>query len=128
MASAEALTTDEAAAPVELRPRQSLLRRLRWPLMIGGPVLILAVVIYFLATAGRSLGRADWTAAAQAGLAHRLAHFHHQGQCHLWHHDLPVVPGDPGLFKGTAGFGYLLARMIAPELVPNVLLPTPRGT
>ena len=81
-----------------------------------------------LATAGRSLGRADWTAAAQDGLAHRLAHFHHQGQCHLWHHDLPVVPGDPGLFKGTAGFCYLLARMIAPELVPNVLLPTPRGT
>ena len=59
MASAEALTTDEAAAPVELRPRQSLLRRLRWPLMIGGPVLILAVVIYFLATAGRSQSTDD---------------------------------------------------------------------
>jgi membrane fusion protein (multidrug efflux system) len=33
--------------------RQSFLRRWRWPLMIGGPVLILLVVGYFVLTGGR---------------------------------------------------------------------------
>jgi membrane fusion protein (multidrug efflux system) len=33
--------------------RQSFLRRWRWPLMIGGPVLILLVVGYFVITGGR---------------------------------------------------------------------------
>jgi len=33
--------------------RQSFIRRWRWPLMIGGPVLILLVVAYFAVTGGR---------------------------------------------------------------------------
>ena len=61
MASAEALKTDaetvspvREARPVEVEaPRPSLLRRMRWPLMIGGPLLILLVVGYFVLTGGR---------------------------------------------------------------------------
>ena len=33
--------------------RESFLRRWRWPLMVGGPILILAVVAYFIITGGR---------------------------------------------------------------------------
>jgi membrane fusion protein (multidrug efflux system) len=33
--------------------RESFLRRWRWPLMVGGPVLILAVVAYFVLTGGK---------------------------------------------------------------------------
>ena len=33
--------------------RDSALRRLRWPLIVGGPLLIAAVVIYFVMTGGR---------------------------------------------------------------------------
>ena len=35
-------------------PRQGGLRRWRWPLIIGGPVLLLVVVAYFIAIGGRS--------------------------------------------------------------------------
>lgn len=41
-------------ADVDTKPRQSFLRRWRWPLIIGGPLLILAVVAYFMITGGRS--------------------------------------------------------------------------
>jgi membrane fusion protein (multidrug efflux system) len=37
----------------EFRERDSLLRRWRWPLILGGPILILLVVGYFVVTGGR---------------------------------------------------------------------------
>jgi membrane fusion protein, multidrug efflux system len=40
-----------AAAPT---PRRSFISRWRWPLMIGGPLLILAAAAYFVLTGGRS--------------------------------------------------------------------------
>jgi membrane fusion protein (multidrug efflux system) len=45
-----------AASEVEAagkRPRESWLYNARWPLMIGGPLLILAIVAYFVLTGGR---------------------------------------------------------------------------
>jgi membrane fusion protein (multidrug efflux system) len=42
---------DEEAVGADSRP--SALARLRWPLMIGGPVIILAVVAWFILTSGR---------------------------------------------------------------------------
>jgi len=58
VASAEALTS-KRESPVTAqtqisRAPPSLLRRLRWPLMIAGPLLILAAVAYFVITGGRS--------------------------------------------------------------------------
>lgn len=41
-------------AEVDPRPRQSFMRRMRWPLIIGGPLLIAAVVAYFIITGGRT--------------------------------------------------------------------------
>ncbi len=35
-------------------PRGGLLRRLRWPLIIGGPLIIIAIAAWFFLTAGRS--------------------------------------------------------------------------
>ena len=40
-------------AEVDTDPKPSLMRRLRWPLIVGGPVAILAVVAYFVITGGR---------------------------------------------------------------------------
>ncbi|HLY80973.1 MAG TPA: biotin/lipoyl-binding protein, partial [Caulobacteraceae bacterium] len=42
---------DAAAMPA---PRRSFISRWRWPLMIGGPLIILAVAAYFVLTGGRS--------------------------------------------------------------------------
>ena len=42
---------DEEAVGAETRP--SALNRWRWPLMIGGPVLVIAVVAWFILTGGR---------------------------------------------------------------------------
>ncbi len=39
-------------AEVDPEPKPGLLRRWRWPLIVGGPLVILAVVGYFLLTAG----------------------------------------------------------------------------
>jgi len=80
-----------------------------------------------LRTAGRALDRPELVAAADAGLRRRLDHVCRDGRCRLWHGDLPVVGGDPHLFKGLAGFGYTLARAVDPALVPDVLLPGPAG-
>ncbi|WP_372784962.1 HlyD family secretion protein [Phenylobacterium sp.] len=41
-------------AEVEAKPRPSFLRRWRWPLIVGGPLLILLVVAYFIVTGGRT--------------------------------------------------------------------------
>ncbi len=41
-------------ADVDTRAKPSLMRRLRWPLIVGGPLLILGVVVYFIATGGRT--------------------------------------------------------------------------
>jgi membrane fusion protein (multidrug efflux system) len=43
---------EDAPAPAE-NGRRSLGQRLRWPLMIGGPLIILAVVAWFILTGGR---------------------------------------------------------------------------
>ncbi len=63
MASADAVTTEKAAvstaAPAAVRPPRSLLQRLRWPLMIGGPLLILAIVAWFVITGGKSQSTDD---------------------------------------------------------------------
>ena len=63
MASAEALTNKRekavSQAPVSAQVPDSLLRRWRWPLMLGGPLLILAVVAYFVVTSGGSQSTDD---------------------------------------------------------------------
>ena len=41
-------------ADVDTRPKPSFMRRMRWPLIIGGPLLILLVVAYFAITSGRT--------------------------------------------------------------------------
>jgi membrane fusion protein (multidrug efflux system) len=46
--------TDKELAVRSPPPRESWLRRWRWPLMIGGPLLLLAVVAYVVVTSGRS--------------------------------------------------------------------------
>jgi membrane fusion protein (multidrug efflux system) len=56
----DAARADKAADEVGTRPaaptraQPSLMQRLRWPLMIGGPVLILLIVGYFMLTGGRT--------------------------------------------------------------------------
>jgi membrane fusion protein (multidrug efflux system) len=52
----QATTTDKSLdedAPA-VAPRRGLVSRLRWPLMIGGPLLILLIAAYFVLTGGRS--------------------------------------------------------------------------
>jgi membrane fusion protein, multidrug efflux system len=41
-------------ADVDTRPKPSFMRRMRWPLIIGGPLLIAGVVLYFILTGGRT--------------------------------------------------------------------------
>ena len=41
-------------ADVDPKPRPSFIRRWRWPLIIGGPLLIALVVAYFIITGGRT--------------------------------------------------------------------------
>ena len=41
-------------ADVDTRSRPSFMRRMRWPLIIGGPLLIAGVVAYFIITGGRT--------------------------------------------------------------------------
>ena len=53
MARDQATATDQADQGVAA-PRRSLLSRWRWPLMIVGPLLILAIAAYFVLTSGRS--------------------------------------------------------------------------
>ncbi|HUZ13222.1 MAG TPA: HlyD family secretion protein [Caulobacteraceae bacterium] len=65
MASAEALRPEPSEVAALGRPEpsspppSSWLRRMRWPLMIGGPLVILAVAGYFIATSGRSQSTDD---------------------------------------------------------------------
>src|SRR5260370_35179541 len=40
-------------AEVDPKPQPSFLRRWRWPLIVGGPLLIVLVVAYFILTGGR---------------------------------------------------------------------------
>ena len=40
-------------AEVDPRPREGFLRRWRWPMIVAGPLLIAAVVAWFLITGGR---------------------------------------------------------------------------
>ena len=51
------MTTLDEPAP-QARPRGAL-ARLRWPLMIGGPVVILAIVAFFVLTGGKSQSTDD---------------------------------------------------------------------
>lgn len=78
-----------------------------------------------LRTAGRALGRRDLTETAMGGVTGRVGTVHAAGHCTCWHHRAGVLGDGPGLFKGETGFGYTLARALAPEIVPNVLLPVP---
>ena len=41
-------------ADVDTRAKPSFMRRWRWPMIVGGPLLILAVVAYFILTGGRT--------------------------------------------------------------------------
>ncbi len=45
--------TDADADARDFRERDSVLRRWRWPLILGGPILILSIVGWFVATGGR---------------------------------------------------------------------------
>ena len=53
MARDQATATDQAGQEMAA-PRRSLLSRWRWPLMIVGPLLILAIAAFFVLTSGRS--------------------------------------------------------------------------
>ena len=46
-------------ADVDTTVRPSLMQRLRWPLIIGGPLLILGVVAYFILTGGKTQSTDD---------------------------------------------------------------------
>jgi len=46
-------------AEVDPRPKQSFIRRWRWPLILAGPVLIALVVAYLIATGGRTQSTDD---------------------------------------------------------------------
>ena len=68
MARDEATTTEKieagsAVAPLTAAPRRGFpaggVRAWRWPLMIGGPVLLLAIAAYFVLTGGRSQSTDD---------------------------------------------------------------------
>ena len=71
VASAEALRREPSQVTVEGRPEpappppRSLIARLRWPLMIAGPLVILAATAYFILTSGRFQSTDD--AYVQAG-------------------------------------------------------------
>ena len=71
MASAEALRREPSQVTLEGRPEpappppRSLVSRLRWPLMIAGPLVILAATAYFVLTSGRFQSTDD--AYVQAG-------------------------------------------------------------
>ncbi len=54
MARDQATAINEGDATAAPAPRRSFMSRWRWPLMIGGPLLILAVAAYFVLTSGRS--------------------------------------------------------------------------
>ena len=41
-------------ADVDTRARPSFIRRMRWPLILGGPLLIVGVVVYFMLTGGKT--------------------------------------------------------------------------
>lgn len=53
VSDAEAIPAQGNAEVDPAAGRDSFLRRWRWPLMVGGPLLILAVVAYFVVTGGR---------------------------------------------------------------------------
>ena len=53
MSDSEAIPAQGNAEVDPSAGRQSFLRRWRWPLMIGGPLIILAVVAWFVVTGGR---------------------------------------------------------------------------
>ena len=46
-------------ADVDPTPKPSFIRRWRWPLIIGGPLLIAAIVIYFFLTNSKSQSTDD---------------------------------------------------------------------
>jgi membrane fusion protein (multidrug efflux system) len=50
----QATATNEIEGDTAPAPRRSFISRWRWPLMIGGPVLILAAAAYFVLTGGKS--------------------------------------------------------------------------
>jgi membrane fusion protein (multidrug efflux system) len=54
----QATTQDEAEAAT-VAPRRSLMSRYRWPLMIGGPLLLIAIAGYFVLTGGRTQSTDD---------------------------------------------------------------------
>ena len=66
------MTTLDEPAP-QARPR-GLLGRLRWPLMIGGPLVILAIVAFFVLTGGKSQSTDDaYIRIAQAPISAAIA-------------------------------------------------------
>lgn len=60
----------EAVANAEPRPKPSLARRLRWPLLIGGPVLLALAVLFFWLGGGRYVSTDDaYVQAAQVQIS-----------------------------------------------------------
>jgi len=61
-------------AEVDTRPRPSFMRRMRWPLIVGGPLLIALVVGYFILTGGRTQATDDaYVQIAKAPVAPSIA-------------------------------------------------------
>jgi membrane fusion protein, multidrug efflux system len=61
-------------AEVDPRPKPSFMRRMRWPLIIGGPLLIALIVGYFIVTSGRTQSTDDaYVQIAKAPVAPSIA-------------------------------------------------------
>jgi lantibiotic modifying enzyme len=76
--------------------------------------------IDFLVEAARRLGRTDLHGLAVAAAKARLDRCRQAGSFPLSSDDAPEWL-KPSLFRGTAGVGYALLRLAAPDEVPTVL-------
>lgn len=75
----------------------------------------------FVYDAARTLGRADWLAAAEAHAAMVLARMRASG----WRCGVPLSIEIPGLMTGLAGIGYGCLRLAFPAEVPSIMILEP---
>jgi len=74
-----------------------------------------------LLAAAHKLQRPDWYAAAQQ-LTARMVQRAQQNNSFELYANVPSKVYNPALFQGTAGIGYTLLRLAAPEVLPSLLL------